>query len=191
MTKLVAQSVINSFFDGKHADPFAVLGMHETHNGIEIRALLPDADKVEVIDKESQSIVVELEKLDDRGFFAAIVPEIHHFFAYQLKVYWGVEAQIIEDPYRFHPMINDLEQWLLAEGSLLRPYEVLGAHFTECDSVPGVNFRVWAPNAKRVSLVGDFNYWEVVVIQCVSIRQVVCGSYSYQKPVWGNAINLN
>ena len=160
MTKLVAQSVINSFFDGKHADPFAVLGMHETHNGIEIRALLPDADKVDVIDKESQSIVVELEKLDDRGFFAAIVPEIHHFFTYQLKVYWGVEAQIIEDPYRFHPMINDLDQWLLAEGSLLRPYEVLGAHFTECDSVPGVNFRVWAPNAKRVSLVGDFNYWD-------------------------------
>ncbi|MFQ9292082.1 MAG: 1,4-alpha-glucan branching enzyme, partial [Haemophilus parainfluenzae] len=160
MTKLVAQSVINSFFDCKHVDPFAVLGMHETHNGIEIRALLPDADKVEVIDKESQSIVVELEKLDDRGFFAAIVPEIHHFFTYQLKVYWGVEAQIIEDPYRFHPMINDLDQWLLAEGSLLRPYEVLGAHFTECDSVPGVNFRVWAPNAKRVSLVGDFNYWD-------------------------------
>ena len=55
MTKLVAQSVINSFFDGKHADPFAVLGMHETHNGIEIRALLPDADKVEVIDKEKIS----------------------------------------------------------------------------------------------------------------------------------------
>ena len=160
MTKLVAQSVINSFFDGKHADPFAVLGMHETHNGIEIRALLPDADKVDVIDKESQSIVVELEKVDDRGFFTAIVPDIHHFFAYQLKVYWGAEAQIIEDPYRFHPMINDLDQWLLAEGSLLRPYEVLGAHFTECDGVPGVNFRVWAPNAKRVSLVGDFNYWD-------------------------------
>ena len=67
---------------------------------------------------------------------------------------------LIEDPYRFHPMINDLDQWLLAEGSLLRPYEVLGAHFTECDGVPGVNFRVWAPNAKRVSLVGDFNYWD-------------------------------
>ena len=160
MTKLVAQSVINSFFDGKHADPFAVLGMHETHNGIEIRALLPDADKVEVIDKENQSIVVELEKVDNRGFFTAIVPDIHHFFAYQLKVYWGAEAQLIEDPYRFHPMINDLDQWLLAEGSLLRPYEVLGAHFTECDGVPGVNFRVWAPNAKRVSLVGDFNYWD-------------------------------
>lgn len=68
MTKLVAQSVINSFFDGKHANPFAVLGMHETHNGIEIRTLLPDADKVEVIDKETQSMVVTLERVDERGF---------------------------------------------------------------------------------------------------------------------------
>ena len=160
MTKLVAQSVINSFFDGKQADPFAVLGMHETHNGIEIRALLPDADKVEVIDKEAQSMVVALERVDERGFFSAIVPNVNHFFAYQFKVYWGSDVHLIEDPYRFHPMINDLDQWLLAEGSLLRPYEVLGAHFTECDGVPGVNFRVWAPNAKRVSLVGDFNYWD-------------------------------
>ena len=160
MTKLVAQSVINSFFDGKQADPFAVLGMHETHNGIEIRALLPDADKVEVIDKETQSMVVALERVDERGFFSAIVPDVNHFFAYQFKVYWGSDVHLIEDPYRFHPMINDLDQWLLAEGSLLRPYEVLGAHFTECDGVPGVNFRVWAPNAKRVSLVGDFNYWD-------------------------------
>ena len=134
--------------------------MHETHNGIEIRALLPDADKVEVIDKESQSMVVALERVDERGFFSAIVPDVNHFFAYQFKVYWGSDVHLIEDPYRFHPMINDLDQWLLAEGSLLRPYEVLGAHFTECDGVPGVNFRVWAPNAKRVSLVGDFNYWD-------------------------------
>ena len=75
--------------------------------------------------------------------------------------------------------------------SLLRPYEVLGAHFTECDSVPGVNFRVWAPNAKRVSLVGDFNYWDGRRHPMRSIRQVGYGNYSYQKPVWGNAINLN
>lgn len=160
MTKLVAQSVINSFFDGKHADPFAVLGMHETHNGIEIRTLLPDADKVEVIDKETQSMVVTLERVDERGFFSAIVPDVNHFFAYQFKVYWGSDVHLIEDPYRFHSMINDLDQWLLAEGSLLRPYDVLGAHFSECDGVSGVNFRVWAPNAKRVSLVGDFNYWD-------------------------------
>ena len=160
MTQLVAQSVINQFFDGTHSDPFSVLGMHETDNGIEIRALLPDACRVSVIDKENQDTVCELDCLDDRGFFAGVVPNTRDFFAYQLQVYWGKESQILEDPYRYHPMINDLDEWFLAEGSFLRPYEVLGAHFIECDGVSGVNFRLWAPNAKRVSVVGDFNYWD-------------------------------
>ena len=160
MTQLVAQSVINQFFDGTHSDPFSVLGMHETDNGIEIRALLPDACRVSVIDKETQDTVCELDCLDDRGFFAGVVPQTHDFFAYQLQVYWGKESQILEDPYRYHLMMNDLDEWLLAEGSFLRPYEVLGAHFIECDGVSGVNFRLWAPNAKRVSVVGDFNYWD-------------------------------
>ena len=160
MTQLVAQSVINQFFDGTHSDPFSVLGMHETDNGIEIRALLPDACRVSVIDKENQDTVCELDCLDDRGFFAGVVPQTHDFLAYQLQVYWGKESQILEDPYRYHPMINDLDEWFLAEGSFLRPYEVLGAHFIECDGVSGVNFRLWAPNAKRVSVVGDFNYWD-------------------------------
>ena len=160
MTQLVAQSVINQFFDGTHSDPFSVLGMHETDNGIEIRALLPDACRVSVIDKENQDTVCELGCLDDRGFFAGVVPQTHDFFTYQLQVYWGKESQILEDPYRYHPMINDLDEWFLAEGSFLRPYEVLGAHFIECDGVSGVNFRLWAPNAKRVSVVGDFNYWD-------------------------------
>ena len=160
MTQLVAQSVINQFFDGSHSDPFSVLGMHETDNGIEIRALLPDACRVSVIDKENQDTVCELDCLDDRGFFAGVVPQTHDFFAYQLQVYWGKESQILEDPYRYHLMMNDLDEWLLAEGSFLRPYEVLGAHFIECDGVSGVNFRLWAPNAKRVSVVGDFNYWD-------------------------------
>ena len=160
MTQLVAQSVINQFFDGTHSDPFSVLGMHETDNGIEIRALLPDACRVSVIDKENQDTVCELDCLDDRGFFAGVVPQTHDFLAYQLQVYWGKESQILEDPYRYHLMMNDLDEWFLAEGSFLRPYEVLGAHFIECDGVSGVNFRLWAPNAKRVSVVGDFNYWD-------------------------------
>ena len=160
MTNLVSHSAINAFFEGRHSDPFTVLGMHETDNGIEIRALLPDANRVLVIEKENQTVVCELEKIDERGFFAAVVPDTHDFFAYQLQVFWGNEQYIIEDPYRFHPMLSDLDNWLLAEGSHLRPYEVLGAHFMECDGVSGVNFRVWAPNAKRVSVVGDFNYWD-------------------------------
>ncbi|MGC7560450.1 1,4-alpha-glucan branching protein GlgB [Pasteurella sp. PK-2025] len=160
MVQLVSHAVINQFFEGTHADPFSVLGMHETQNGIEVRALLPDAHRVVVIDHETGDHTVELTCIDERGFFAAVIPDTHSFFAYQLQVYWGAESQIIEDPYRFHPMLGDLDNWLLSEGSHLRPYEVLGAHFMECDGVSGVNFRLWAPNAKRVSIVGDFNYWD-------------------------------
>lgn len=157
---LVLGSTVNLFFDGLHNDPFSVLGMHETANGIEVRALLPEASRVNVINKETQEIVCELDRIDERGFFVSVVPGISSFFAYQLQVSWGHDCQIIEDPYRFHAMIDDLENWLLAEGSHKRPYEVLGVHFTEIDGVPGVNFRLWAPNAKRVSVVGDFNYWD-------------------------------
>lgn len=160
MTKLVSQDVINAFFDGKHSDPFSVLGMHETDNGIEVRALYPDASRIIVLENEGNNIVCELDRIDQRGFFAGVIPNIRHFFAYKLQVYWGNEAQIIEDPYRFHQMISDLDNWLLAEGSHRRPYEILGAHFSECEGVAGVTFRLWAPNAKRVSVVGDFNYWD-------------------------------
>lgn len=160
MNKLVSQATINAFFEGRHSDPFSVLGMHETENGIEIRALLPDASRVWVVNQENHQELCELNLVDERGFFTGIVPETRSFFAYQLKVYWGNEPQLIEDPYRFHPMLGDLDNWLLAEGSHLRPYEILGGHFMECDGVSGVNFRLWAPNAKRVSVVGDFNYWD-------------------------------
>lgn len=160
MTTAVTQAIIDGFFDASNGDPFATLGMHETERGIEIRTLLPDANRVVVIERESGNEITELDCVDERGFFVDVIPNCRHFFAYQLQVFWGSEAQIIEDPYCFHPMIDDLEQWLLSEGSMLRPYEVLGAHFMECDGVSGVNFRLWAPNARRVSIVGDFNYWD-------------------------------
>ena len=160
MTTAVTQAIINGFFDASNGDPFATLGMHETEQGIEIRTLLPDVNRVVVIERESGKEITELDCVDERGFFVGVIPTCRHFFAYQLQVFWGNESQIVEDPYRFHPMIDDLEQWLLSEGSMLRPYEVLGAHFMECDGVSGVNFRLWAPNARRVSIVGDFNYWD-------------------------------
>ena len=160
MTTAVTQAIIDGFFDASNGDPFATLGMHETEQGIEIRTLLPDANRVVVIERESGKEITELDCVDERGFFVGMIPNCRHFFAYQLQVFWGNESQIVEDPYRFHPMIDGLEQWLLSEGSMLRPYEVLGAHFMECDGVSGVNFRLWAPNARRVSIVGDFNYWD-------------------------------
>lgn len=160
MTTAVTQTIIDGFFDASNGDPFATLGMHETDLGVEIRTLLPDANRVVVIERESGKEITELDCVDERGFFVGVIPNCRHFFAYQLQVFWGNESQIVEDPYRFHPMIDDLEQWLLSEGSMLRPYEVLGAHFMECGGVSGVNFRLWSPNARCVSIVGDFNYWD-------------------------------
>ncbi|MDO4430504.1 MAG: 1,4-alpha-glucan branching protein GlgB [Lonepinella koalarum] len=159
MKNVISQEIIDAFFTGTHSDPFSVLGMHETDKGIEIRALLPEAVQVDVIHCDNQ-VKWTMKCLDERGFFAVVIPNCHQFFAYQLAVHWGHEQQIIEDPYRFHPMIQELDHWLLAQGTHHRPYEVLGAHFGECDGVSGVNFRLWAPNAKRVSVVGDFNYWD-------------------------------
>lgn len=160
MGTLVDFATIDALLNGRHADPFAVLGMHETDNGIEVRVLMPDASSVTIIDKESQDDMVEMARLHDEGFFAAVIPNRHDFFAYQLNVHWGHESQLVEDPYRFRPLLSDLDNWLLAEGTHYRPYEKLGAHFTEIDGVAGVNFILWAPNAKRVSVVGDFNFWD-------------------------------
>ncbi|MBE2894585.1 1,4-alpha-glucan branching protein GlgB [Spirabiliibacterium falconis] len=160
MGTLVDFATIDALLNGKHSDPFSVLGMHETDNGIEIRVLMPDASSVTIIDKESQTDIVDMERLHDDGFFAVIIPKRHDFFAYQLNVHWGHESQLVEDPYRFRPLLSDLDNWLLAEGTHYRPYEKLGAHFTEIDGVAGVNFILWAPNAKRVSVVGDFNFWD-------------------------------
>ena len=92
MTIFVTQDTINAFFDGRHADPFAVLGMHETDNGIEVRALLPDAGQVVVIDKETQDEVCELSRIDERGFFAGVMPQRDSFFNYQLQVSWGQDV---------------------------------------------------------------------------------------------------
>lgn len=85
-----------SIFEGTHADPFSVLGMHETEKGIEIRALLPDASRVVVIGSETHNAVCELEHIDERGFFAAVIPKTRTFFAYQLQVFGALNHNLLK-----------------------------------------------------------------------------------------------
>lgn len=82
------------FFAGRHGDPFAVLGMHETEQGIEIRAILPDASRVVVLNKETHQTICELNCVDERGFFTAVVPDT--VFAYRLQVFWGNECKLLK-----------------------------------------------------------------------------------------------
>ncbi|MCA6938529.1 1,4-alpha-glucan branching enzyme [Pectobacterium versatile] len=151
---------INSLISGHYADPFSLLGMHHSSKGLEVRALLPDAQAVWVVDASNGRKIVELDRVDERGFFCGLVPRRKQAFHYQLAVTWGEETWVIEDPYRFGPLLQDMDIWLLAEGTHLRPYERLGAHLETLDGVEGTRFAVWAPNAQRVSVVGQFNFWD-------------------------------
>ncbi|UJD87470.1 1,4-alpha-glucan branching protein GlgB [Rahnella aquatilis] len=160
MSVLPDQHVINQIISGHYADPFSLLGMHSVAAGLEVRALLPDADQVWVIDVEKGKQVAELRRYDDRGFFVGLIPRRKNAFRYQMEVRWGENLQVIDDPYRFGTLLQELDIWLLAEGTHLRPYEKLGAHLQTLDGVEGVSFAVWAPNAMRVSVVGEFNFWD-------------------------------
>jgi 1,4-alpha-glucan branching enzyme len=141
---------------GYHADPFRYLGPHEENGHRIVRAFLPSAEKVCVVaDGKHEN---ELARVHDSGLFLGEIPdEAKH---YTLKARWQGKTVEFEDAYRFPPVLSDFDLYLLGEGTHLRSYEKLGAHAMTLDGVEGVAFVVLAPNAKRVSVVGDFNFWD-------------------------------
>ncbi len=156
---------VAALVDAQHTDPFSVLGMHAHAGGLWVRAMLPQAVSVEVVDAKSGRRVAALERRHHAGLFEGAIPRRRNRFAYHLRVTWDSGAQTTAaDPYSFGVLLGDADLHYLAEGSHLRPQSVLGAHpvSLDCagDAVPGVRFAVWAPNARRVSIVGDFNAWD-------------------------------
>ena len=145
---------------GGHGDPFAVMGMHRDGEDLVVRAFLPQASRVEVIDAATGTVVADLERLDGAGFFCGVVAGRTEPFRYRLRLTIGDTHAEIEDPYRFSEVLGELDIYLIAEGRHRRLYEKFGAHVTTMDGVTGTAFAVWAPNARRVSVVGDFNDWD-------------------------------
>ncbi|MGE0071357.1 MAG: 1,4-alpha-glucan branching enzyme, partial [Thiomonas sp.] len=152
---------------GRHADPFSVLGMHLRGATLWVNAVLPGALGVEVIDRASGETAAKLGRQEDTFVFSARMGRRHKPFDYLLRVTWpplqpGDPDWVVdvEDPYRFPLVLGETDAWLLAEGTHLRPYECLGAHPGEMLGVAGTRFAVWAPNARRVSVIGDFNGWD-------------------------------
>ncbi|WP_140917979.1 1,4-alpha-glucan branching protein GlgB [Limnobaculum xujianqingii] len=160
MSGTIDRGTIQQLTSGHYADPFSILGIHKTADGYAIRTFAPDATQVSVLDKDTQKILLTLTQTDQTGFFSGTLSPSETPYRYQLMIDWGDAQQIIEDPYRFGPLLQEMDAWLLSEGTHLRPYERLGAHLTSLDNVDGVTFAVWAPNATRVSVVGDFNFWD-------------------------------
>ncbi|KAB2469846.1 1,4-alpha-glucan branching enzyme, partial [Enterobacter hormaechei] len=112
MSDRISRDVINALIAGHFADPFSVLGMHRTEAGLEVRALLPDATEVWVIEPKTGRKVGNLECLDSRGFFSGVMPRRKNPFRYQLAVIWHGQQNLIDDPYSFGPLLNEVDAWL-------------------------------------------------------------------------------
>jgi 1,4-alpha-glucan branching enzyme len=138
------------------ADPHRILGAHEADDGgVVVRAYRPDARAVRV-----QPANVEATLKDPEGLWEALLPKAKLPLQYELEVEYADGTYTVRDPYAFLPTVGDLDLHLLQEGKLEQLYEKLGAHVLEIDGVAGTAFAVWAPNARSVSVVGDFNSWD-------------------------------
>jgi 1,4-alpha-glucan branching enzyme len=151
------QAQASALAHGDCGDPFSVLGLHaEKPDQFVVRCYHPAASQAWVIDRTGSQIA-ELEQQYEPGFFAGPVPGR---IDYRLRLALPARTMDLEDPYRFPPALGDVDMHLLAEGTHLRLYERLGAQLIEMEGIKGVSFAVWAPNARRVSVVGDFNDWD-------------------------------
>ena len=139
--------------------PHDILGPHLTEDGLLIQTFNPHAKEIKVRTGTSQK-AYKMELADEAGFFAALLPR-KTMTAYTLEITYDNDTQaVLEDPYRFGSQLTESDRKRFAAGIHYEVYEKLGAHPMTVDGVPGVYFAVWAPNAWRVSVVGDFNLWD-------------------------------
>ena len=156
----ISEEVITSIIDSECDDIFAYLGLHSiVDNKKVVRAFLPDATKVEVLAYTDDTVLVEMNSIHNAGLFEGEVL-LAEPGAYRLKVHYSAGSVVVEDPYRFGSTIGEQDLYFYGEGTHETSYEFMGAHLMEIDGVKGCRFAIWAPNAKRVSVVGDFNYWD-------------------------------
>ncbi len=153
MTTLPAEAY--AILEGRHSDPFHYLGPHVEGDKRVVRAFLPDASKVDAVVEDGQAAA--LTRIHEDGLFAGILPNGSK--SYQLRARFGENVVDLDDPYRFPPVLTDYDLYLLGEGTHQRLYDKLGAHPCVLEGVAGVAFVVLAPNAQRVSVIGDFNFW--------------------------------
>lgn len=163
MTPTQFKDQVEKIVSAKHADPFSFLGMHRSaaERDLVVRAFLPEAQKAWVVHVKTGAVVAELPRVHKAGFFAGPLEDHDYPFPYRLRILTADETEIdLEDPYRFSPILNEMDVYFIAEGEHLRLDKKLGAHAMVVDGVHGVGFAVWAPNALRVSVVGGFNGWD-------------------------------
>ena len=146
---------------GTHSDPYGILGLHEWEGKMVIRAFVPSAAKVEVLDWETGNPIAELQR-DEQApdLFCNEIEGRTERFPYKFRIARGDHVWVEEDTYRFGTVIGELDEYLLGEGTHHSLWRVLGAHVMNHEGIDGTHFAVWAPNARRASVVGNFNNWD-------------------------------
>ena len=170
MTKLPAEAY--AIIEGRHSDPFHYLGLHSRRRP-ERRARVPAGSLQRRGDRRAWR-TAPLERIHDAGLFAGALP--NGSTRYQLRARFGDNVVELDDPYRFPPVLSDFDLYLLGEGTHQRIYDKLGAHPMTLDGVEGVAFVVLAPNARGVSVVGDFNFWNRAAASDAGARRRLLGA---------------
>ena len=142
---------------GEHRDPFAILGPHAARKNWVVRSYQPQADRVEVIGMDGERLG-SARSQGSSGVFELRLPLPMR--PYRLRLFERDNVREVDDPYRFGAVVGELDRYLLGEGRHEQLYEVLGARPMVLEGVHGVQFAVWAPAARRVSVVGPFNEWD-------------------------------
>ena len=155
----VNEDDLNLILASDHTDPFRVLGCHEVEGGSVIRAFMPEAKELSIFLPKSNELKA-LEKISDQGFFELFLPKQKHFIPkFQVCALDGSQWESI-DAYSFPPLLGDQDLYYHSEGTHIHSYERMGAHPMEFCNFRGTAFAVWAPTARRVSVVGHFNAWD-------------------------------
>lgn len=149
-------AALDALAAGRYGDPFAILGPHEASGHVVVRTIQPGARGVDLLTSSGEKPIT-MRCIHEAGIFEG---ELTRNDTYRLRVDWGGSVQIFDDSYRFPPLLGDLDLHLLGEGRQLKLADCLGAVFMRIDGVAGVRFAIWAPNACRVSVIGDFNAWD-------------------------------
>ncbi|MEI6351197.1 MAG: 1,4-alpha-glucan branching protein GlgB [Verrucomicrobiota bacterium] len=152
---------LDSLLGAHHGDPFAVLGMHQVGERLVVRVFRPDVRKVVVEAVHDPARRYEAALVHECGYFEAHLTDAEERFEYQLRLTSHLgDEWTMHDPYSYGTLLGPLDLHLFAEGNHWQLYEKLGAHHMSVGGVQGCLFSVWAPNAQRVSVVGDWNQWD-------------------------------
>ncbi len=152
---------IAALLAGRHGDPFGLLGAHVVDDGMVIRAFVPGADRLMALLDTGRAVILQLR--DEAGFFEGLAEGAAPPLGYRLQAANEAGIWVFDDPFRFSPILGGVDDYLLGEGTHQALYRRLGARPLTHEGKPGVHFAVWAPNAQRVSVVGDFNRWDGLV----------------------------